>query len=138
MELKARDLKYIDLLLKSLEDRTELAGQQKLAACLVIQNTVIAFGENKNKSHPFQARFARNPASIFPHAEIDCINNALKRIDRDELQKATLYVARLKRSSPKGHYIQGLACPCKGCKEAIRKFNLKKVAYTTDKGVEIL
>ena len=138
MLIKGRDLRHIDLLLKSLEDRTNLAGYQKLAACLVIQNRIIAFGENKTKSHPFQKRFGMNDLAIYPHAEVDCINNALKRIDRSELGRATLYVARLKKSSPKGKYIQGLARPCSGCQEAIRKFQINRVVFTTDKGVEVL
>lgn len=104
----------------------------KLAACLVLRNEVISIGFNSDKSHPIQARFGRNSESIFKHAEIDCIINALKHIEKEDLQRATLYVYRVKKKSKEDPVlVDGLSKPCKGCCKAIEHFGIKKVVYST-------
>lgn len=105
----------------------------KLAACLVIRNEVISVGYNSDKSHPLQKRFGKNSESIFKHAEIDCIVNALRHVDEEDLKFATLYVYRVKRKS-KGdnNWIDGMAEPCPGCQKAIEHFGIKKTVYSTD------
>jgi deoxycytidylate deaminase len=50
----------------------------RLAAALVYRNEIIAMGTNKNKTHPFQKKYASNADAIFLHAEIDAICNALR------------------------------------------------------------
>lgn len=111
----------------------ELAGNQRLAACLVYKNQMIALGVNKKKTHPFQKQFGRNDQSIFLHAEIDCILNALRRFDVDFLSKCILYVQRVKKRGPNTREsISGLAKPCEGCQRAIIQFGIKKVVYSLD------
>jgi deoxycytidylate deaminase len=107
--------------------------KMKLAACLVINNEVISVGHNSDKSHPLQKRFAKNSDAIFKHAEVDCIINALRHLDKEDLKKSTLYVYRVKRKR-KGDlsWVDGLAEPCLGCKRAIDHFGIKKVIYSTE------
>ena len=114
--------------------------QARIAACLVYKNEIISFGINQMKTHPFQAQFGKNKDSIFLHAETDCIKNALREIDVDELTRCTLYVCRVKfESHEKRKFVYGLAKPCPGCERAIATFNIKSVYYTlNDEGYEVL
>lgn len=109
----------------------------KLAAVLVIRNDIISVGTNTHKTHPLQKKFSKNSDSIFLHAEINCIVNALKNIDESELKKATLYVYRVKKTRRFGQeWVDGLAAPCSGCMGAIKHFGIKRVIYSTDENGE--
>jgi hypothetical protein len=110
-------------------------NRARLAACLVYKNNIISYGINQMKSHPFQARFSRNSESIYLHAETDCIKNALRIIDINEISKSTLYICRIKYcDTSKKQLIWGLSKPCNGCAKAIATFNIKNVVYTCDNG----
>jgi deoxycytidylate deaminase len=76
--------------------------------------------------------FGKNQDSLFLHAEVDAIKNALRLISVDQLSKSELYVVRVKRVEGKKGWFKGLAKPCEGCQRAIETFNLKAVHYTTD------
>lgn len=124
-------------LLEKIAIAVEPVSGQRLAALLVHQNDVIAVGTNKYKTHPLQARYSKNEHAIFLHAEIDCINNALRLYDRDILKSSTLFVLRLRKpdDSP---FIRGNAKPCEGCQRAIKDFGITSCYYTTEYGTERL
>ena len=86
--------KYISILSK-MAIAVEPVRQARIAACLVHRNEIVSFGINQMKTHPFQAQFGKNKDSIFLHAETDCIKNALREIDVDELSRCTLYIWRI-------------------------------------------
>lgn len=111
-----------------------------MAASLVYKNDVVSFGMNSLKTHPIQAKYGRTEKAIHLHAEIDCIKNASRILAPEEFEKATLYVARMKFAEPhKRRMIQGLACPCEGCKNAVVAFGIRRVIYTLDQeGYDIL
>jgi deoxycytidylate deaminase len=112
---------------------TDPVDSSRIAASLVLKNDIVAFGTCKKKSHPFQATYSQNSESIYLHAETDCIKNALRVIDLDDLSKCTLYIVRVKFDSPKKKkFIFGLAKPCSGCMKAIVNFSIKKVVYSLD------
>ena len=69
------------------------------AAAVVYKNQIVAYGVNQNKSHPFHSRFSEHDDAIFLHAETDAIKNALRRISEDEMEKASLFVCRVKYDS---------------------------------------
>jgi deoxycytidylate deaminase len=126
------NIKYFDILKKIAED-IEPVSRMRLAACLVYKNEIISIGTNRKKSHPFQRKFGRNSDSIFLHAEIDCIINALKRVDEEILEKSILYIQRVKKKDTDSKdFINGIAKPCTGCQKAIAQFKIKDVLYTTD------
>jgi deoxycytidylate deaminase len=104
----------------------------KVSAAIVLKNGVIAYGINKKKSHPFQAKYCKNVESIFLHAENCAIHNALRLLDVDDLQYCELYICRMKKIN--GIYVYGMAKPCDGCMKAILEFDIKKVYFTTDEG----
>lgn len=124
--------KFINILSK-VAIAVEPVRQARIAACLVYKNKIISFGVNQMKSHPFQAMYSKNKESIFLHAETDCIKNALREINVDELTRCTLYVCRMKyETNEKKKFIYGLAKPCPGCERAIATFGINKVYYTVN------
>lgn len=108
---------------------------EKMASAIVYRNRIISVGMNSMKSHPLQAKYAKNEHAIFLHSEIAAIKNALREVDVDDLSKCEIYVARVKKEKPfTKKYVLGLAKPCPGCERAIAEFGLKRVVYTCDDG----
>lgn len=128
--MMSKHQKFIDFAYR-LAKATEPVAGARVASCIVYKGDIISFGTNSQKTHPFQARFSKNPQSICLHAEISAIKNSLYRLTLDELSRSTIYIARAKFPRPNAKFfIQGLAEPCEGCKMAISEFNIKKVIYT--------
>lgn len=121
--------KYMDILEK-LACSVEPAGNAKISACIVFKNSIISFGHNQLKSHPFQLKYGRNSDSIYMHAETSAIYNALKFLTPDEFKKSRLYVCRVKKI--KNEYCWGLSMPCEGCARAIVSFGIKNVFYSAE------
>lgn len=107
--------------------------QEKLAAAIVYRNRIISVGMNSMKSHPLQAKYAKNKEAIYLHAEIAAIKNSLRELNVDDLSKCDIYISRVKKEKPfSNKYVWGLAAPCSGCRRAIAEFGLRKVVYTTN------
>lgn len=137
MELN-RHTKFLNLLAKVASDiPNPIRSNARHAACVVFQNDIVSFGVNEMKSHPFQAKYSKNKESVYLHAETSAIKNALKYISVSDLEKATLYVTRIK-SCPNHRLHFGLSRPCSGCMRCINAFGLKQVVYSLDSGYEIL
>lgn len=106
---------------------------EKMAAAIVYRNRIISVGMNSMKSHPLQAKYAKNKEAIYLHAEIAAIKNSLRELNVDELSKCDIYISRVKKEKPfSNKYVWGLAAPCSGCRRAIAEFGLRKVVYTTN------
>lgn len=131
--MKNRHDKHLRDLALIAED-TQGVARARLASSIVINNKTVSIGINSYKSHPFQKKYGKNSESIYIHSEISAINKALKRVPSLDLSNATLYIARVKKSSKYAKHFDswGLAKPCEGCMRAIAAFNIKKVYYTTD------
>lgn len=110
--------------------RVTAINSARIVAAVVLKNSIISYGINQRKSHPFQAQYAKNSEAIYLHAEIDAIKNALRKISTDDLKKATLYICRAKRNNKTGRWEYGLAKPCLGCKTAISEFGISKVEFS--------
>jgi tRNA(Arg) A34 adenosine deaminase TadA len=107
--------------------------RHKLAAGIVYKKSLIAVGLNSFKTHPLMLLYGKNDQSVFLHAEIDVIKNALKVITLEELEQCDLYVYRVKREGQySSRWINGLSRPCAGCMRAIEAFGVRGVFYTTD------
>jgi len=105
----------------------------RFAAAIVRGNKIISIGFNRNKSHPFQAKFAKNEMAIFLHAEVHAIKNALREISVDELSKCDIYITRVKKKKAgDNHFVWGLSRPCPGCEKAITEFGIRRTVYTCD------
>lgn len=126
-----RILKIADTLFLLARDK-ERVGAARIAAAVIYKNRVISFGFNQNKTHPLQSTYGRNSESLFLHAEIDAIKNALRIINIDTLSQCTLLIMRAKNSRAKAEY--GLAKPCSGCSNFLDTFKVKRVIYSTNEG----
>ena len=105
-------------------DHEPFAGA-KICAILVRRNRIVSFGFNRKKTHPLQALFGKNEESIYLHAEIDAIVNALHSLSLSQLSECSLYIARstkLKRPA--------IAKPCPGCQRAIEYYGITLKGYT--------
>lgn len=118
--------RFLDLAVAIARANKECGHLPRMAAVLTDKyGTVIGLGENRLKTHPLQAKFSRRPGSIYLHAEIDAIVDALKRCRLDDIEEGWLYVARVfKDGTP------ALARPCLGCQRAIMHFGIQHVEWT--------
>ena len=121
------------LRLKNLAEDIDPTANARVVSAIFVAGKEIAIGVNISKSHPFQGQYSKHPEAILLHAEISAIRNALKRIDKEDLERATIYVARAKYASPaKSHMVAGLVRPCSGCQRALEAFKIKRVFFTGD------
>lgn len=123
--------RIVEMLTRLAIETDGIRGRIKVASGVVYRKHLIATGVNSYKSHPMMLEYGKNPKSIFLHAEVDAIKNALRVVTQDQLTKCDLYVVRVKKDEG-GHYVHGLAKPCEGCSRAIASFNLRNVYYTRD------
>lgn len=134
--ISTRDQKAIDTLVKIASDVAPVRSA-RIAAAVYIGKDLIALGTNQTKTHTFQQRFQKHSETCYWHAETNAIYNALKRVTIEELERATLYVARVKYDNPDKKtkkLIYGMARPCIGCQSCIQWTGIKRVCYTTDEG----
>jgi deoxycytidylate deaminase len=127
MKYHNQNVKILNILTK-IAEAVPPVRSARLASAIVLKGDIISFGVNQLKTHPFQAKHAKNDQALYMHSENAAIIRALKKIDKDDLKRSTLYVARVKNPGN----IWGLACPCEGCMKAIERFDIKTVVYTND------
>lgn len=111
------------------------AGNARVCALLVLNNSFMASGFNSTVTDPMQARFAKHPEAIYRHAEISCLKHALNQVmlPSGAIAQCTLYIARAKYTDEtKVEFTQGLARPCEGCMRAINFWKVKQTIYTLD------
>jgi deoxycytidylate deaminase len=123
----------IQILRVMAQDVTPVRGA-KLASAIMHKNQIVSFGINQIRSHPMQARFGKNAESIFLHAEICSIKNALYNNTPEFLTRTTMFVYRVKRREGDRHSVwcQGNASPCEGCARAIATFGIPRVVASTN------
>lgn len=119
---------------------SEKSFNAQIAAVIAIRGKFISVGFNQQKTHPLQKKYGKNTHAVFLHAEIDAIRNALKTLDVDDLSKASIYVARVKKQPNIQGFHLGNAKPCQGdhvncgCQAALESFGINRVFFTTDEG----
>jgi len=127
-----RDIKVMNFLRRQAID-VKAVKSSRIAAAISIRNDIISLGHCQKRTHPFQARYSKNPEAIYLHAETAAISNALNHVHKNDLARATLYIRRVKKLDKDAEdYVDGLAKPCPGCMRAILTFGLKKVVYSTE------
>lgn len=100
---------------------TKSSMTHRHGAVIVHKNDIISSGYNYSTS------YLCHDYSI--HAEVSAITK-LKGKSKEFLSECELYVVRIADVSYKG--ILKYSKPCDKCKEAIEKFNIKKIYYSTN------
>ena len=130
--LSGRDHRVMSFLRRQAID-VKAVKSSRIAAAVVLKNDIISLGHCQKRTHPFQARFAKNPDAIYLHAETNAISNALNHIHKRDLERATLYIRRVKLPTKDDtEFVDGMARPCPGCMRAIIAFGIRKVVYSTE------
>lgn len=128
--IQQRDLRIMHTLRVLVEDVPPVTGT-RMAAAVAIRGQVLAMGTNQLRSHPFASRWGKNPDAVFWHAETKAIHSFIRKHHPDDLQKATMYVMRIKRPlSNTNKWVMGMARPCKGCLSCIQDFGIPRVIYS--------
>lgn len=107
------------------------------AAVVTYKNNPVAYGTNKLKSHPIQAKYATNPEAIFLHAEIDAIIQATRVLTPEEFHSTntSLLVLRVKFNPTKTKMSLAMSKPCNTCQTCILDFGIPNVYYTNKEGL---
>ena len=118
--------------LRTIAQGIDPVRNSRISAGIVFKGKLVSVGFCKFKSHPLQAKFGKTDESIFLHAEVDAIINALRNnFDVDNFRKSVLIVVRQKRPNWKSKkWIDGLAKPCCGCQKAIMHYDIGDVIWT--------
>lgn len=133
--MKTKTDKIIEQLFMMARDKERVANA-RIVAAVVFKGKVVSYGYNQYRTAWMQRRFKKNSDSIYLHAEVDAIRNALKVVDADTVSKSVLYVARARSIGGKEQF--GNAKPCAGCQSCIDWIGMKRVVFTTDNGTEQL
>ena len=118
-------------ILKTIAEDVEPVSNARLAAMVFYKGKPISFGVNLKKTHPFAAKYSKNPDAIYLHAEASAILAAKKRLSDVEMRKATLIVCRVK-CDIEGNTNYAIAKPCEGCSKCIEDHGIKTLIYTED------
>lgn len=104
----------------------------QIGCCAVYQHKVISTGSNSKRTDPIQKQY--NKYRMFEptvsekphmcHAEVSCLKPLMNRTDID-FSRVHLYVWRKFGSDS-----IGLARPCAGCMELIKKLGIRNIHYT--------
>lgn len=114
-------------------EKSEMMSQHH-GAVVIYRGKIVGRGYNKY----YQSRtYKSTPYSV--HAEVDAINNALRKISYDDLRKSTLIVVRKIKimnesdiENKSNNYCQetGLSAPCPNCAKFIMKHGIKTCFYS--------
>jgi len=130
--INAKDHRVMNFLRRQAID-VKAVKSSRIAAAVTIRNEIISTGYCQKRTHPFQARYCKNPEAIYLHAETNAISNALNHINKRDLAKSTLYIRRVKLPTKDDtEFVDGMAKPCPGCMRAIIAFGIRKVVYSTE------
>ena len=89
-------------------------------AVVIYRGKIVGNGFNK-----YTTENNSKGAKFSIHAELDAINNALRRISINDLSKSSLIVVRINRLGEIHN-----SFPCKFCQRTINKYNLKTIYYS--------
>lgn len=89
----------------------------RMGACIVVRGTVVSFGFNKIKTHPYFA----------DHTTIHAEARAIWASGKEKIIGSSIFIYRQHGKNK----LPVIAKPCAKCMELIRKFGCKYVFYTT-------
>lgn len=95
---------------------------QKHGAIIIYKKNILSSGSNS---------YSNKRCNFSIHAEINAINNFIKKYDKSLLQKCELYVVRIGPSNNNNSILK-YSKPCINCQKIINKFNIPKIYYSTN------
>lgn len=106
----------------------------KMAAVIAKGRKIIGIGYNSRKTHPLMLKFAEadNELKTCLHAEIDAIRQALRQYDEEELQGASIYIARVLKNGE-----TAMAKPCNVCQKALEAYGICAVYWTDNENMPL-
>ena len=122
-----RDARAIQRLL-SLSRDLDNGLRCKHVCCIMKGKRILSLAHNQPITDAFHFKYSRRQAKTYRHAESACI----KQVQfRDDLDSVTLYVARVDNNGE-----QANSKPCPSCERAIKDNGIKRVVYSTERGIE--
>lgn len=113
-------------------DESNRKMRVKLFAAIVRRSKIIFIEQNgEEKTDTFQFNLSNESYGI-PHAEIKVIKKTINIYGEEFLSKSSIYIIRRKQEYPGGSFIYGLAKPCSICTEAIKKYKIRRIIYSTN------
>lgn len=104
-----------------------------MAAGIVYKRHLIATGVNQKKTHPLMLGNGYRTDQLYMHAEVDAIRNALRLVTPKQLKQCELHIVRVKRPHiASKRWVYGLAKPCSGCQNVIKRYGIETVVWTKD------
>ena len=104
-----------------------------MAAGIVYKRHLIATGTNQPKTHPLMLTEGYREDQRYRHAEVDAIRNALRLITVEQLKRCELHIVRVKRPHiASNNWVYGLAKPCAGCTNVLKRYGIEQVFWTKD------
>lgn len=93
----------------------------KIACVIASKNKVVSYGyNNMKKTHPLSTSYGN-----MLHAEISALSKS-----KGNLNKCTAYVYRKLKNGK-----EAMSRPCKYCMKQLQLAGIKKICYTTEKGI---
>lgn len=105
--------------------RTNPTDLNKMAAIIVKRNKTLGKGMNTRKTHPLQKLFSKREVKIALHAEISAIVDALRSHEEEELQGASIFIARILKDGSRA-----IAKPCPVCDRALSAYGITGIYWT--------
>lgn len=114
----------------AIKQANKSAFKQRLGAVLHKGSTILGTGYNATNRHT--SHWTQSwEGSI--HAEEAALLQAVKQHGLSKLRNSTITVVRLSKSGK-----LALARPCEHCQALLSKFQIKKVCYSTEDGMELM
>ena len=120
--LSNKKSKILDQLIKHIHS-TDSKNTRSYHCAVVVQNgKILSYGINKNRS------LLKRCCLTSVHAEIDALYN-YNNNHHAHSQRLSLWVIRLNKKCELRN-----SMPCNACMNAIKKFNIRKIVYSTSNG----
>jgi deoxycytidylate deaminase len=104
--------------------------KQRLGAVITHGKRII--GKGYNETNRYTSHWTQHWQGSL-HAEEAAILQAVKKHGISELNGSTIHVVRLDKSND-----MAMAKPCPHCQKLLRRFQVKKVLYSTKNGMEVM
>lgn len=94
----------------------------KHGCVIVLDDEILSIGHNRHCTHMYH--------TFSIHAEVDALNKINKKKYKNLFSRMELYIVRI--GNGKFNQVLKYSKPCEGCQNAIQKYGINKVYYSTN------